>query len=195
MIIMSAADFEIAAVVKSLADHGRDFSVVHCGVGVFPPLESSASLRQQCLGRDVLFIGTCGIFGKFISPQLVTVDTVCWEPSGDRLGASYPVPKLDPFSVSPLPGLPVFRMVCGPSVSVDARGIPPNVATVENIEFYSVLRALQASARSIRALFCVTNAIGPEAHVQWKANFARAGEMSAECVLKHWNSLGGSSAI
>jgi hypothetical protein len=192
---MSAADFEIAAVVKSLTSVNEDFSVIHCGVGIFPPIETGDVLRNQCAGRDVLFIGTCGIFGDFSKPTLVTTDSVHWEPAGDRIGTSYPVPKMEPFTVSALPHLPVCRLICGPSVSVDAMKSLRRTTTIENIEFYSVLRTLSSCARSIRALFCITNAIGPDAHSQWKANFGQAGELSAEYVLANLRELGGRSAI
>ena len=53
---------------------------------------------------------------------------------------------------------------------------------VENLELYSCIGEIAAQAASLAVVLAVTNAIGPDAHLQWRQNFAGAAGMTAEFV-------------
>lgn len=185
--IIAAARFEIEP-LKNVIEHLGFAPDVHLvGIGALNAAKNARPVAETCRGKNVVFVGTCGTFGEFQKPQLITGNEVHWLPTGDRLGFSYTVKDSAPVIALKKPwtvvaGLPQRKIICGPSVSKIAtlpESFPPGEC-VENLELYSCAQEIAAKAASFSVVLCVTNAVGPDSHLQWKENFANAATETAE---------------
>jgi len=190
--VFAAADFEIKPLLEVLTERKIDFIACAVGVGALNAALNIREHAQRANNRDAIFVGTCGTFGSFSSPTLVQAQEVCWLPTCERVSLSYPVPgSAAPVSLANLSpwreSLPGVRVVCAPNVSLTDR-LPSSYDAsqcVENIELYSCAAALKHSARSLTAILCTTNAVGNDAHRQWKQNF----ELAASLTAKHFKEM------
>ena len=149
-------------------------------------------IGQKCVGRHSLFVGTCGVFGEFSEPELVTASSAKWLPACERTGISYAVPNTAPDISFLTPGilahgLRAAKVICAPNISlVDTLpGSIRNDRCVENLELYSCAEALAKNSLSLSVLLCVTNAVGKDAHTQWKSNFAQAAQLTAGFIKEN----------
>lgn len=185
--IVAAARFEVEP-LKNAVEHLGYVPEVHLvGIGAINAAKNARLVAEACRGKNVVFVGTCGTFGEFSKPQLITGTEIHWLPTSDRMGFSYTVKDTAPAITikNPLPsiaGLPSKKIMCGPSISKVTTlpdGYTPH-EWVENLELYSCAQEISAKAASFSVIFCITNAIGPDAHVQWKEHFANAATETAE---------------
>lgn len=188
-ILVAAARFELEPLASALQQRGHTPELRLTGIGALNAAKKARTLSEVCRGRDVIFVGTCGTFGVFAKPMLVRATEALWMPTCERVGLSYTVkdtaPPLnlpDPPSIYRL--LPPKRVVCSPAISLVGKlpeGFAPE-ACVENLELYSCIGDIAATAHSLAVILAVTNAIGPDAHSQWRQNFAAAAGMTAEFI-------------
>jgi hypothetical protein len=183
--IISAAKFEAEPIYKTNFHRLVD-EYVEVGVGVLNSMFNLPPLVDRLRDRNILFVGTAGRFGEFISTELTCAAEVRWLPTGDRLNNSYSVPHHEAIKLKPITllshDIASVTALCGPSVSTD---IPEGFAAlvpdaVENIELYGVASRIAPVARSFTAILGVTNTIGPDSHIQWKENWHACATKTAE---------------
>jgi hypothetical protein len=153
----------------------------------------AAAIGRTVAGKHVIFVGTAGIFGPFESCTLMRASDVHWEPTGVRLGLAYTVSgSAPPIDITNLPScsqilahLPRCTVVCTPEISLDST--PTKVRSrspaVENLELYSIVGELAASAKTLDAIMCTTNTVGARSHEQWKMSFKTAAALSSQLIL------------
>ena len=188
-LLIAAAKFELDPLVHALQAAGHSPIAKLCGIGAINAAKAARSLAEACRGQDVIFVGTCGTFAAFQKVHLIRATDVSWLPTGERLGFAYTVkdsapPVSLPEPPAPFMNLPPRRVLCSPTISLVAKlpeGCSPD-QVVENLELYSCIGDVAASARSVAVVLAVTNAIGPDAHGQWRQNFAVAAGMTAEYI-------------
>ena len=197
-LIISAASFESAPLARAATESfGWSGNPVECGIGSLDAAYCAKELSEKMRGRRVLFVGTCGVFGRFLEPSLVRVTTVLWMPSAERVGKAYRVQGTSPEIDLSTRGSTVFRdlpssvCLCGPSISLDSGVSPALVASqgntdalfTENLELYPIaFWALQA-CKTFDALLVSTNQVGIDAHRDWRRNFQEAANLTRDRVM------------
>ena len=190
-LILSAAAFELDA---SLKEQNSKFDYFEFGVGIFEASFHMSEARQLARNREVIFIGSAGVFGEFDAPQLHCIDVVHWLPMGQRLELAYGIAGTqDPLQLTPSPAahnaLPPATTICSSLISLEDKFFgktkPPSQTLMENVELYAVCKYLLPECSSLSALLCSTNAIGKNAHNQWKQNHKKAAQLTSRFVLDH----------
>ena len=123
--ILIAEKFEADALLKTLEENSIAYDYFVLGLGTRESAKSAPEVVDFCGGKDVIFIGSCGIFGLFKSIELVQVGSIKWQPAGDREGLSYTIensaPPIDsdtkPF-LGKMVSMPKCTMMCAPRVSL-----------------------------------------------------------------------------
>jgi hypothetical protein len=190
-LLVAAAQFEIAPLIAAL-NLGDDPTASYIfGIGALEAARNSVFLHELSKGRDVIFLGTCGIFAGFNPLEIVECRTAHWLPFGLRVGKTYKIAgSMPPINIlkgqEKATSARSVDVVCSSTISLDSH-LPPDfdpLVTVENIELYSVSEAILRSCQSFRAFLTVTNSVGPEAHVQWRGNYMEAAGESAKFIGK-----------
>jgi len=190
-----------------MAGSDLQFDYTPSGIGALNAARSSNEIARLAEGRDVIFVGTAGIFGPFAQPSVYLTERVFWEPTCVRRGEAYTVKDSAPDHIcrKPHPAfsqIPRCTVVCSPAISkvADLPRIVPDLnlnttgktqAAVENLELYSVASEIERAARSFSVLMCTTNSVGPAAHDEWKANFSKAAQTTAAAVVNALRYKGG----
>ena len=215
-LLVSAAAFEIAPLIarlrrnRNFESRGFDFIAAETGVGALAAAATAQGLGVLAQNRHVIFVGTAGIFSGFddlkgsealAAPTLCTASLVAWLPTCERLGLGYGIPRGTIHQITVPPAqhaalkLPALRVLCSPSISLEA-GFSKNLAatfdpvtTLENLELFSCIKPLLAFGKSVDIVLGVTNAIGPDAHEQWKKNHKPAAELAAEHIERNLSDL------
>ncbi len=189
MIVVAAAKFETEPLRNKLAPQvGIDW--LCCGVGVIAAAAAGQRLRISCRGREVIFIGSCGTFGKFKKIMLCRAQALHWSPTCARTGLSYAVDATPPLSCpssSCYNDLPVAEVFCAPNISLTntlPAAAPAGILCVENVEAYAFLSQLGDTASSVSVLLAITNAVGKDAHQQWQQHHAQAARLTAAYVMQ-----------
>ncbi|MBP9706210.1 MAG: hypothetical protein KBD78_01100 [Oligoflexales bacterium] len=187
LVILSAAKFEAVALLKILEEKSIVYEYLDVGVGALESAKSAVRICDFCQDKDVIFIGSCGIFGLFKSIELVQVATIKWQPAGDREGISYSIENSAPdIEADTKPNssievsLPKCTMICAPGVSLKPCLAYEQTLHCESLELYSLAAEIMKSCASFTSIFAITNAIGPDAHQQWKQNFNLAYDQLAK---------------
>ena len=193
-LIVSAVLFESESLQQLSGD---TFDYYECGIGSINAAQKSVELARLAAGRHVIFTGSCGTFATFAEPYLVTTTTTLWLPTAYRTGDAYGVQGQDlPLSwsdrVSTIASdLPQVTTICSPGISrtnILADDFKKD-QHVENLELYAVAAPLLKSCRQLDVIFGVTNAIGPDAHQQWKKHFRATAEMAAEYIWRRFGEM------
>ncbi len=190
-ILVAAAKFELDPLTGALQERGHTPEVKLAGIGAINAAKKARALGEACRGRHVIFVGTCGTFSHFVRPYLVRAHEVLWSPTSDRVGMSYTVRDSAPGISLPDPpalarNLPARRVLCSPSISLVSR-LPDGVGAdtaVENLELYSCIGEIAATAASLAVILAVTNAVGADSHTQWRQHFTEAAGLTAEFIVK-----------
>lgn len=188
-LLIAAAKFEIDPLTGTLEERGHAPEHRLTGVGALNAAKKARTIGEACRGRHVVFVGTCGSFGPFHKVSLVRATDVAWMPTCERMGLSYTVKdSAPPISLPEPPAwaktLPGRKVLCSPSISLVSKlpdGCQPE-AWVENLEIYSVVGEIAATAASLAVVLAITNAVGPDSHSQWRMNFTSAAGLTAEFI-------------
>lgn len=192
LIIASAAQFEISPVIDSLSGLGIEATVVNTGVGLTESSIVASRLRDLVSGRDVIFCCTGGVIGSFSTVEIFRAISVELAPHDVRNGATYLLNQYEPkLSFTCLPMMLPERAVYGSlGISREIDKSPSSGEPLETIELYGVARAWLPVAKSFTAIVASTNAIGPQAHEQWAANFIAASKLTASFLARELPRLG-----
>jgi hypothetical protein len=189
-VLIAAAKFELDPLCSTLQERGHTPETRLTGVGALNAAKKALKFGELCRGREVIFVGTCGIFGTFSQKvSLVRAKEVIWLPTCERVKMSYTVkdtappirlPDAPPWAAS----LPERKVICTPGISLigtlpDYVGPEP---AVENLELYSCIGEIAANAKSLAVVLAITNAVGEDSHAQWRQHFAEAAGMTAEFI-------------
>lgn len=199
ILVTSAVEFEAAPTLNALERAGIRYEYLPFGIGCLNSAASADRIATAALNKNVVYLGSCGVFGDFDQPYFVTAGDVIWRPLAERLGLAYgiasatPDLKVDQRYNTFTNSLPRARVLCSPSISkdptLDTRDQNLSVPLVENLELYSALPYFLKNCATFDVLLGVTNSIGPGAHEQWKSNFQTVAEKSAEYLLEYMNEI------
>ncbi len=189
--IICAAPFEAQESVESLTADKHSVKLCCFGVGAITSARNAYTLNESCLDQDVIYLGTCGAFEKYDSPEVFLIDAVSWLPYGERVQECYRISNSDPtvllnkamdkFQDS----LPVKKALCASSISNNStllQGMNPN-DYVENIELYSIAQTVMQVSKSFSVLLTTTNLICQDAHNQWLADHKKAAKLTADTLV------------
>lgn len=195
-IVLAAVRFEAEPLLQVLNTKRLDFEFHEIGIGAIKAARSAARLQQVCEGKEVIYVGTGGSFGKFSEPLLVKAGRVLWLPPCLREGISWAIEGIDkPYDLPKSPvwaqELPERTIICSPTISKTVEMTSNIVAEyelgrpeklVENLELYSCAEAICSVAKSFVAILGITNAVGPEGRTQWRNNFKAVADMTAAYI-------------
>lgn len=197
ILVVAAARFEAEPTLKLLDQMKYPYEFFAIGVGCILAAKRCYDLAAKAKGKYTFYIGSCGIFGDFKSPYLVSANIVYWMPTCSRIGVSldfskfYPPIKLKESSGT----LSRFNILTSSSVSLtdkfslSARGVFKDESVLaENMELYSVAEALNTSNK-LWTILGVTNSIGKKAHSQWNNHHKEVANLSAVFIRKTLNNL------
>ena len=188
-VLVAAAKFELEPLVLTLTQLGCKPEVCLLGVGALNAAKESRNVAEACRGRDVIFVGTCGVFAAFEKVVLVRANEAIWLPTCVRMNLAYTIKDSCPTYTLPSPPawastLPIKRVLCSPSISLVDKlpdGFNPDHC-VENIELYSCISEISASCSSLAVILAITNQVGIKSHSQWVDHFAIAAEITAKFI-------------
>jgi hypothetical protein len=197
VVIVAAVKFEMDPLLESLSLEGEEVDWIECGIGAIKPARKSNKLGDKCLGKDVIYVGTCGSFSDFSVPEVIRAEKVLWLPPCVRGNLSWLIEDLDkPIDLPKCPDwafpFPAKTVICSPSISksnhiaIDVRRdfyLPDNDYLVENLELYSSVESILDTSRSFVAILGVTNGVGPDGRIQWKQNFKTLAKMTADAIM------------
>ncbi len=192
-VVISAAPFEIKALKeKILSLNPRSKTLwLSCGIGSLKAKENASFLAEMSKEKNVLFIGTCGLFEPFRKLELFLVKHIHWLPTGVRLKKAYLVnSEKSYFNLKKNPLLPKnkkklkeLEVFCSPSISLSPTPKPKKQFAKfsgENLELFSCLKEIDESAKSLTVILGSTNKIGKTAHKEWKKNFLKSSYLCVE---------------
>lgn len=188
-LLISAAKFEVEPLSNALQQNGHTPDILLTGVGALTAAKRAKMIGEACRGRQVIFVGTCGSFSPFQKVYLIRATEVYWSPTCERLKLSYSVKDSCPPIQLPEPpayirGLPTRKVLCSPGISLVGK-TPEGFASdliVENLELYSCIGEIASQAASLAVILAVTNAVGPDSHMEWRQNYANAAGRTAEYI-------------
>ena len=185
--ILSAVEFEVTPLKQ------MPFKFETFGIGPIHAALHAQHIAEKIQDEDVLYIGTCGIFGRFQEIQLVTTNRVLWLPTSERTGHSASIEGVYPGISFPsvIQDLPKSTVISCSNISLTDE-IKPALSEslsltgllVENLELYSLMPTLLTHARSVSILLAITNSVGPEGRQEWRQNFREASQLTADYVRK-----------
>jgi len=190
--IVSAVSFEIVETIEKLTSNDHKVHSYCFGIGSLTAAENNHILADFCMGKDVIYIGTCGAFDHFSDPELFLIDQVSWLPYGERIGECYRIANSNPTIIlnKNLPALdqklPKKHALCSSEISMNPllhEDMPPK-HYVENVELYSISETLMRVSKSFTPLLTTTNLICREAHSQWLNNHKKAAQLTSEALNK-----------
>ena len=174
--------------LEVLEEHNISAKHIEIGIG---PINAAANRSLLDLKeKRVLFVGTCGKFGKQIdtnSPIDLVSSSICkWSPPSTRTGQSELIEgienpiifdNLSPISLQ----LPQKTVLCSPSVTIDPNLAPEEKDCVENMELYSVAQELKKAA-SLTIILGITNVVGKTGREEWRLNYMKAASCTANFI-------------
>jgi hypothetical protein len=186
-LILSAAHFEAAHLLKLLSQNGVAFDYDCFGVGSIEAAWRARDLARLATGRAVIVLGSVGVFWDFSQMVIVRSGIVHWKPTcvveksaaliegmelpWNSLGKPYFTPVEQAGDIFTSPGITISQ----PTFK--------SQHTFENLELYS-LRPIYEAAQSFDTFFCVTNEVGPKGRAQWKENFVSGAELCGNLVFR-----------
>lgn len=188
--VIAAADFEYRPLLAHTKKLGIPVDFFSFGIGALDAAANARQLATALAGKDVIYLGTCGTFAGFKEVELVTSHEVRWSCLGERLGKAYKIQHTMPAvaiknQLTWSEPLASKITLSAASISLDATLNPKDHSGdfVENVELYSIATYLNAGVASLTPILGLTNAIGLEAHEQWKKNYEAAADLAARFVL------------
>ncbi len=182
----------LAAVPEELGD------LPGVAIGVGPVHAAVGAARALAAHRPdaAVLVGSAGAYLAHPSApaigQAILASPLGWADGASVLGLAYaPLPPApltaDPALAAAL-GLPAAPTVTVPAITTD----PALVArlaldwAVEHLEARAVAEAAAAAAVPFAAVLGIANAVGPDAHAQWRANRGAAEAAAREAVRGVW---------
>ncbi|HET9599689.1 MAG TPA: phosphorylase, partial [Anaeromyxobacteraceae bacterium] len=144
------------------------------GVGAVAAAARLAALLAPGGVERVLFVGTCGAYdGRLVVGDPLAAAEVIATSLDEARGAAYrPAPeraRWSPGWALPLPG---HTVAVTPAVTATEEGAAAlaRLAAAEHLELSGVFEACAQAGVPCAAALAVANRVGPEAHLEWKAN-------------------------
>jgi hypothetical protein len=186
IVVASAAKFEVSALLQLLDSQEISYCYLEVGIGAIRSSKLAEAMKQLVIGRNVLFVGTCGSSEQARVGQVVTAGVCAWKPISVNLQASYLISGIEePICLDPLSSdsLPVVEISCSSTITkINLKN--SETCRFENIELYSVATCWRELAGKFFTLMGVTNLIGPDSHEQWLSNHRSMAEKTSKYILE-----------
>lgn len=150
------------------------------GVGAVSAAAATARLLAEYRPQGVVFLGSCGAYdarlpmGTFLSAKEVIASSL-----SEVRGEAYR-PEIEPVRWVPSLHLPFegWKVVVPPAITHSLGGARElaSLGAAEHLELSGVFAACELAGVLCGAALVVVNEVGPEAHVQWKANHAKGSQ-------------------
>lgn len=194
-LVVGAAEFETLPIVETLRPICPEVAPFLIGIGSLEAARRSREVAIRSKGMRVLFVGSCGTLGAFSTPELLIASSVTWMPTCERMGLGYSVPRSSPIALPDPPlwvkGLRSCHVLCSPTVSTQKtanEALPMDAqdagSYVENLELYSIVGDLLPLVGSLTVLLATTNAVGANAHADWRRHAEGAVALMQRYLLR-----------
>lgn len=150
------------------------------GVGAVSAAAATARLIAEVRPERVVFVGSCGAYderiplGSFVSAGQVTASSL-----GEVRKETYR-PEIEPTRWTATVTLPFTPcvVVVPPAITRSAEGARELAAqgSIEHLELGGVFEACRQAEVPCGAALVVVNAVGPEAHTQWRAHHTEGSQ-------------------
>lgn len=176
-LLLAAFPPELAGLTESDLPGWR---VALTGVGALAAARETARLIAEERPGRILFIGTCGGYpGRLETGECISASEAIATSLDEREGRCYR-PGIEETrwpATWPLP-LPAHRVAVTPGITRSLEGAARlgELAEAEHLELSGVFAAAKAAGVPVGAALAVANAVGPNAHEEWKANHRRLSE-------------------
>lgn len=190
--ILAAAPFEISPLLEELSKQKIPYNIYSCGIGPLNAAQNLSHLRQEIKGKDVIYVGTCGVFSQFNGVELLSFSETIWSPISERVGLGATIEGLHPPISIPnrTPWLDLADSLVLTSEAISSTSALSasywerwgNKRIVENLEAY-LCAQLAKDCKSFTPILAVTNQVGWEGRQQWRQNYQIAAQKTAEYVI------------
>ena len=155
---------------------------VRCtGVGAVTAAVTTAGFLAELKPSRVLFVGTCGAYddrlaigdlleaSEALSVSLEALEGRAYRPAAECV--RWPAT----LALTPPLGLPTHTVAVSTAITKDPEGVQrfAECAPAGHLELTGVFAACHGAGVPCGAVLGVANRVGPEAHVEWKANNAQ----------------------
>ena len=185
--LISAVLYEAKPTLEMLVKNHIQCDYWEIGVGPINAAKSSIALKNEMTGKNILYLGSAGSFGEFKDPYLVSVEKVSWLPTAERMGLAKNMTDLHKPVLIPRTyhfDLPKKHALTSTSVSYNAEVkvelTQKRDELIENMEAYPIVSEFETIAESIDVIMGITNAVGPNGSNEWKKNFKKIAQMTAD---------------
>lgn len=169
----------------------RGFTPYSLGIGQFESLVNFAKLVAIDKPQGVVLAGTCGTVNAadvfktfacqhFAFPKIIHEDLPEFMPRAFSTEQTVISKDLPPATVLQNHGVSLDQDKFAQNTGYIPIEFPKPI--LENMEAASIALACNNYKIPFTAILCVTNAIGPDARNQWKANFREAGTLLAKTL-------------
>lgn len=160
------------------------------GIGALTAAVATARLLVSVAPDRVLFVGTCGAYDERLAIGDLVLASEALATSLDELeGRAYrPAPEVRRWPATwdrALPRqVPAHPVAVPPAITRTQEGAArlAALAAVEHLELTGVFAACHAAGVPCGAVLAVANRVGPEAHAEWAANYARVSRDLIEAL-------------
>jgi nucleoside phosphorylase len=157
------------------------------GIGLCDALLGTSALIQSQRPEFLVFVGTAGALPGSGLPigGVIQVDTVRLGDAALALGLGYSPRHPEPLRANTLPDLPAVDVVANLAITTDPDLAQRYAAAskVEHMEAYGFALACTRANVPWACVLAITNAVGPDAHAQWRAHRA-ACEAAARAAAR-----------
>lgn len=186
--LMSAAKFEAEPTIAFFKKEGIDYEYIEVGIGSI--LSAQQSSKFDLSSKNIIFIGSCGVFNEDLDVKLITTNQCFWSPPSTRSQQSHLIEGVEkPIHFKNLhafnKSLEIYNVACSPSITTDSNLTPSPDKCVENLELYSIGNKI-ASAKSALIILGITNKVHSEGRKEWSSNFKNVAQMTATYIEKNW---------
>ena len=185
VLVLAAARFEAQKTLDLLNEKNISYEFFELGIGPINASRNFYSLKEKCLAKNVLYLGTCGTFSEFKTIEIFQATTVYWQPACVRTSLASFNPKWHPpikLKENKNINLKKKIVLTSPSISLSSKisptlNLPARENLVENMELYCVSEALN-QANSLTTVLALTNACSFEGRKKWQENHQEASKLS-----------------
>jgi len=165
---------------------------VRCtGVGAVTAAVTTAGFLAELKPSRVLFVGTCGAYDDRLAIGDLLEASEALSVSLDELEGRAYRPTIEcvrwpaTLALTPPLGLPAHTVAVSTAITKDVEGVQrfAECAPAGHLELTGVFAACHGAGVPCGAVLGVANRVGPDAHVEWKANNVRVSQSLIETLM------------
>lgn len=196
-LVVSAVKYEVEPFLEKAGSLGLEFNYTETGIGAIKAAQSSERLAREAKGKDVIYVGTCGIFGGFNGTKIIRANKTVWLPPCERASIAWSIEGIDRPIILPKPptwanDLEKATVICSSTIAKSPQisdesykrlNLNKNEMFVENLELYSCTEAITRVAKSFVAILGVSNEVNLKSRAEWKDNFKKLALSTSDYLL------------